>query len=610
MTEPTDPREGTELGGYDLVERIGSGGMGVVYRAIDADRREVALKLLHPHIGSDPEARDRLRREVIALQRVRGVAVARVLDAEADSDEAFIVTELVDGVSLDASVRGEGVFAGEELAQFAADLAGALDAVHSAGVIHRDLKPSNVMVTGSGPVLIDFGIAQIGDDARLTQAGTVIGTPGYLAPELLRGDVATPESDWWSWAAVLVFAATGRAAFGSGPVQAVLGRVGEGTPDLTGVSPGVAHALRGALASDAAARVLPEETLQALFDDAARIASAPTQAFGWGVVPSTEGVAVDGAATEVWGQTEQPPTAIQGPPTIAVTPSDRPQATRVLPAASATTPLRDLSMESAQISHAPETRTASPATHVMHGQPSSYPLAASYPMGYPGAAQGASSQPWGSAPEAFEPLGYPPTAQPWQQLPQLPTRTGSILALAGVVAATAAWVPMAGVILVVVITVLAASTQSAGEALDRRRAARGGARGKDVAAVAFAGPWHLVRSFVPGLLRALVSVALGAVAAAIVWTFGSGSYEWFTQGQSLLDDSTWTSGIVVGACAMALAMVSGPSSRVTRQGAARALRGIAPGTWGARVLVLLCLVWIAVAVAQLVLGPASRSLWG
>ena len=255
---------GSEVGGYRIVAPLGSGGMGTVYRAVDGGGTVVALKLLHPHVGADPVARDRLRREVAALQRLHHPAVAAVLDAEADSTEAFIVTELVPGKTLEEHVRDHGPLDPEALADLAADLFGALQAVHAAGVVHRDLKPSNILVTSAGPVLIDFGIAQSADDARVTSTGLVAGTPGYLPPELLDGAYPSATSDWWGWAAVLAFAATGRAPFGVRPVEVVLARARTGQPDLAGLDPMTADALRGALAPDPARRRPAAEVVDAL----------------------------------------------------------------------------------------------------------------------------------------------------------------------------------------------------------------------------------------------------------------------------------------------------------------------------------------------------------
>src|SRR5690606_17446500 len=209
-----------------------------------------------------------------ALQRLRHPSVAAVLDAEADSSEAFIVTELVDGENLTDHVRRNGTLDGAELHALAKGLHGALAAVHDAGVIHRDLKPSNVILTSAGPVLIDFGIAQGVDDARLTSTGIVLGTPGYLAPELLDGAEPDEASDWWGWAAVLAFAATGREPFGSRPVEAVLARPRAGEVDLAGVDTVVAAALRAALSPDPSRRAQPSDVLAALRGEAPAWADA------------------------------------------------------------------------------------------------------------------------------------------------------------------------------------------------------------------------------------------------------------------------------------------------------------------------------------------------
>jgi len=250
-----------EVGGYRLLGPLGQGGMGAVYRALDADGREVALKLLHPHLGADVDARARLQCEVANLQRVRHPGVARVLDAEIDSSEAFVVTELVDGLDLVEHVHRNGPLEPAALAGLAADLREALAVVHAAGVLHRDLTPGNVMLTDSGPVLIDFGIAQGIEDARVTSAGLVAGTPGYVAPELLDGEEPSEQSDWWGWAALVAYAAMGRPPFGTGPARAVLSRTRSGDVVLTGLDPRTEAALRSALAVEPWQRLAPDDVV-------------------------------------------------------------------------------------------------------------------------------------------------------------------------------------------------------------------------------------------------------------------------------------------------------------------------------------------------------------
>ncbi|MBM7479992.1 serine/threonine-protein kinase [Oerskovia jenensis] len=250
---------GSEVGGYRILARLGAGAMGAVYEAEDGGGNLVAIKFLHAHLDVDAQGRERLRREAVALQRLRHPAVAQILDVELDGSEAFIVTELVDGPNLEEEIATGGPLDARDLFELADQLAEALEAVHAAGVVHRDLKPSNVLVTQNGPVLIDFGIAHGLDEARATSTGLVMGTPGYLAPELLEGAAPSANSDWWGWAALLAFAATGRPPFGMRPVEAVLARARAGEADLDGLGPRTAAALAAALRADPASRLGPSE---------------------------------------------------------------------------------------------------------------------------------------------------------------------------------------------------------------------------------------------------------------------------------------------------------------------------------------------------------------
>lgn len=275
------PAPGSEVGGYLIGARLGSGAMGTVHSAHDGGGNLVAIKFLHAHVDRDAAAqgRERLRREALALQRLRHPAVAQILDVELDGPDAFIVTELVDGPTLEDEIADGGPLDAWDLFELADQLAAALESVHAAGVIHRDLKPSNVLVASRGPVLIDFGIAQGLEDARVTSTGLVMGTPGYLAPELLEGASPSADTDWWGWAAVLAYAATGRAPFGVRPTDVVLARARSGRPDLAGLGPVTARALAGALHADPARRLGPTEVVAAL-RRAADTGDAPTLLVG------------------------------------------------------------------------------------------------------------------------------------------------------------------------------------------------------------------------------------------------------------------------------------------------------------------------------------------
>jgi serine/threonine protein kinase len=170
------------IGRYRLLARIGEGGMGVVHLAQAPDGSRVALKVLRQHVVGDDEARTRLAREVASLRRVTSPWVAEVLDADPWGETPFVATRYVPGLSLHEHVRQQGPVTGRDLAFLASGLIEAVVAVHRVGVLHRDIKPSNVLLEGRAPVLIDFGLARLAEDPRLTQTGWLLGTPGYLAP--------------------------------------------------------------------------------------------------------------------------------------------------------------------------------------------------------------------------------------------------------------------------------------------------------------------------------------------------------------------------------------------------------------------------------------------
>jgi len=219
---------------YELISELGEGGMGVVYLARNRAGDHVALKALRPHLA-DQEARERMAREASSLSRVRNPRVADVLDADPWGAAPFVVTRYIDGLSLTEDVREHGAYAEEDLRELAIGIAEALAAVHAVGVLHRDVKPGNVLIGPDGPVLIDFGLALTAEDPKLTATGYLLGTPGYLAPEVLYGDPPTTATDVHSWAATIAFAATGHAPAGKGPAMAIMDRVRRGEFNLDGV---------------------------------------------------------------------------------------------------------------------------------------------------------------------------------------------------------------------------------------------------------------------------------------------------------------------------------------------------------------------------------------
>ncbi|WP_281400339.1 serine/threonine-protein kinase [Actinomadura kijaniata] len=245
-----------------MLQTLGEGGMGVVHLAADPEGRNVAVKVLRPAVAGDATARRRLAREVDSMRRVHNPHVAEILDADVTADQPYIVTQYVPGRTLEEIVEESGPMAGQALQRLAVGLASALSAIHGAGIVHRDLKPGNVMLVDGEPVVIDFGIAQAADATRLTATGMVIGTPGYLAPEIIEGEEAGPSSDVHAWAATLAYAATGRPPFGSGTFESIFYKIINNTPDLDGVPEPILPLLRAAMSRHPAERPTAVDLVQ------------------------------------------------------------------------------------------------------------------------------------------------------------------------------------------------------------------------------------------------------------------------------------------------------------------------------------------------------------
>lgn len=269
---------GSLVGGYTLISRLGSGAMGSVWRVRDDGGHQYAMKILRDSLAEEDAsgersrdqltARERLRREAMALQKVRHPGVCGIVDMELDDALAFIVTELIDGKNLREDVRANGRYVGDDLERLGRKLIEAVKAVHAAGIVHRDIKPTNVMVSNTGPVLVDFGIAMGEGESHVTRTGLVMGTPGFIAPEIIDGAESDEMSDWWSVASVLAFAATGEPVFGTKPMMAVLERAAAGSANLVGLPAGTMAAFRSALNPDRTKRCTPDELLQAIALDA------------------------------------------------------------------------------------------------------------------------------------------------------------------------------------------------------------------------------------------------------------------------------------------------------------------------------------------------------
>ncbi|MEU9371290.1 protein kinase [Streptomyces avermitilis] len=242
-----DPRV---VGSFRLHRRLGAGGMGVVYLGSDRRGQRVALKVIRPDLAEDQEFRSRFAREVSAARRIRGGCTARLVAADLDADRPWFATQYVPGPSLHDKVAEEGPLSAADVAAVGAALSEGLVAVHEAGVVHRDLKPSNILLSPKGPRIIDFGIAWATGASTLTHVGTAVGSPGFLAPEQVRGAAVTPATDVFSLGATLAYAATADSPFGHGSSEVMLYRVVHEEAHLNGVPDALAPLVRACLAKD------------------------------------------------------------------------------------------------------------------------------------------------------------------------------------------------------------------------------------------------------------------------------------------------------------------------------------------------------------------------
>lgn len=259
-----DPRT---IGEYRTLVRLGAGGMGVVYLARSAGGALAAVKVIRAEHAADPGFRARFRREAEAAARITGPWVVPVTGADTEAREPWLATAFVPGPSLGEAVQDRGPLPVATVQALGARLAGALAAVHEAGLLHRDVKPGNVLLALDGPRLIDFGIARHEGATALTATGSVIGTPGYLAPEQASAGPVGPACDVFSLGCVLVYAATGQRPFGHGEAAGVLFRTVHGEADLAGLPSALLPVVTACLAKDPADRPTVAEAERLLGGD-------------------------------------------------------------------------------------------------------------------------------------------------------------------------------------------------------------------------------------------------------------------------------------------------------------------------------------------------------
>ncbi|WP_206068617.1 WD40 repeat domain-containing serine/threonine protein kinase [Nonomuraea composti] len=261
---PLRPGDPQRLGGLELLGRLGEGGQGVVYLAKDHAGQHVAVKWLRPDLSGDQVSVERFLREVQVAQRVAPFCTAAVLGTGVEQDRPYIVSEFIEGPSLQRVVQEEGPRAGSVLHRLAIGTATALAAIHQAGIVHRDFKPANVIIGADGPRVIDFGIARA-LNATSTISSMVVGTPSYMPPEQIMGHTVGPAADMFSWASAMVFAASGRAPFGSDTMPAVINRVLNQQPDLSALGEGpLRDVVVACLSKDPAQRPTAEQVIMRL----------------------------------------------------------------------------------------------------------------------------------------------------------------------------------------------------------------------------------------------------------------------------------------------------------------------------------------------------------
>src|SRR5215471_18202601 len=489
------------LGPYRLLEQIGEGGMGVVFMARDADSQTVALKVLRSVVAEEPMARRRLAREVETMRRVRSPYVAEVIDADLAGDTPYIVTRYVPGRTLEQVVTENGPLPPPTLGRLACGLAEALAAVHAAGVVHRDLKPSNVMLLDELPVVVDSFIAKGPDATRLTLTGMFMGTPGYLAPEVIEGQPSSEASDVHAWAATVAFAATGHPPFGSGGYEAIFYRIVNGQPDLTGAPASLLPLLTAALARDPGLRP-PAAQISA---QAAVLAPA---ALAQGAVLAGDGPVSPSTVVPVTSADRAPgrPPAVGGAPA-------RPAALNgggpPAPVRADTQPLQALRPAPADFAD-----MLPPVQYVRGPVPPPGPAA---PPGH-GPKRAPAPRPRGPAkPPPANPFARPASPRPKTAKRRWPP---AMVAAALLVAVGLSVVlPVVGALSALVLIVLL----RAGELAHERRSVRG-ARPRDRVLLVALSPWYLVRSVLGCLLLAPFALAAAAVAGGVAVAISPGHH--------------------------------------------------------------------------------------
>lgn len=268
VVAPLEPDDPAFIDTWRLVGRLGKGGMGVVYLGQSPGGASAAIKVINPVLAGDRAFRERFGIEVAYARRVAPSCTARVLDHGESDGLPYLVTEYIDGPALNDYVDDHGVFQPGALRGLAAGVAAALNAIHAVGLVHRDLKPGNVLLAADGPRVIDFGVARALDShPPLTGTGFLIGSRGYVAPELASGERAGTAADVFAWGVLVAYAATGRNPFGDGSVEEMAACARRAGYDLSGVPRDLVPILQAALDPDPARRPTADDLIGRLVGD-------------------------------------------------------------------------------------------------------------------------------------------------------------------------------------------------------------------------------------------------------------------------------------------------------------------------------------------------------
>ncbi|MFF9026507.1 protein kinase domain-containing protein [Streptomyces iakyrus] len=327
---PLHSEDPKSVGGYRLLDRLGAGGMGVVYRARARSGRDVAIKVVHAQYAADSVFRARFRQEIAAVRKVSGAFTAPVLDADPEAARPWMATQYVPGPSLAGRIRDRGALPDAELRGLALGLVEALRDIHRAGVVHRDLKPANVLLAEDGPRVIDFGISRAAENHQtLTETGQMIGTPPFMSPEqLVDARAVGPASDVFSLGALLVYSVTGRGPFDADSPYLTAYRVVHDEPVLTGVD----GPLRGLLARCLSKEPADRPGLDELARELAAVLPEPADGD-----PATMPLRADRIPATMPGRADRPPAAEPDhPATVADPPAPVRPRRRIRPLLAAT----------------------------------------------------------------------------------------------------------------------------------------------------------------------------------------------------------------------------------------------------------------------------------